>query len=56
MKPSRSVVVTIERPVVAEDWSRIRIGGAQDSATIIYRHAEARRATMRKRLREVLSR
>ena len=53
---SRPRVATVGQCIVADGWGRTRIGGTQDSAAVVYRHADATREAMRRRLREVLNR
>ena len=53
---SQSKVITAGQRVVADGWSRTRIHGSRDSATVVYRHSDAKRETMRRRLREALDR
>lgn len=51
-----TVVTAVGQVIVADGWSRTRIHGAQESATVVYRDSDARRETMRRRLREALDR
>ena len=52
---SQRKAITVGQSIVADGWSRTRIHGAQDSATVVYRHSDARREAMRRRLREALN-
>lgn len=54
MDRSQTEATTVGERIVADGWSKTRIHGTQDTTTIIYRHADARRETMRRRLRETL--
>lgn len=49
------VETVVEDSLVADAWSRTRIRGAQVSATVVYRSADARREAVLRRLREVLN-
>ena len=51
---SPSTVITIGHRLVADGWSKTRIHGTQDSATVVYRRSDAKREALRRRLREVL--
>lgn len=51
---SQNEVVTAEPSIVADGWSRARIHGDSDSAKVVYRHSDARREAIRRRLREAL--
>lgn len=52
--PSQNEVITAKENVVADGWSRVRIRGDSDSAKVVYRHSDAKREAIRRRLREVL--
>ena len=51
-----TVVTVVGQSIVADGWSRTRIHGAQEFATVVYRDSDAKRETMRRRLRDALDR